>query len=152
MSNILARFIRPSTIRRRIERDCREIECLLDALEHAARRLRERRGDSVDGTVRWQCEVLRNRLRRHADLQRAVLVPALRAVDAWGEQRARGLLDWLNRRHSDLEVLFTAEDGMLPPISRLVDYVRHDIERERTQVLHSELLRDDVVEIDVQTG
>jgi hypothetical protein len=151
VSGIFANCLKPSAICSRIERDCREIECLLDALEHAQRSLRER-PDHASSAVRRQCELLRDRLLRHSNLQRAILVPALRAADPWGEQRARTLIDWLTRRQADLDALFGVGDGDIPPIRRLVDYVRHDIRRERAHLLESDLLRDDVVGIDVQTG
>lgn len=160
MSGILAQFIRPSAVREGIERDCREIEHLLDVLARAALQLRKHLGKhrvgkhraDLDGTVRRQCKALRDRLRRHSDLERAVLVPILRAADPWGEQRAQALIDRLNRRREDLDALFGVDDERLPPIGQLVDYVRHDLELERKQILHSELLRDDVIGIDVQTG
>lgn len=151
MSSILSKFIRPSAVRERIERDCSEIEHLLDSLARAARYLRKHHADT-SGAVRRQCEALRDRLRRHWDLERAVLVPVLRHADPWGEERAQALIDRLDRRRDALDAMFEVDDGRLPPIGRLVDYVKRDIELERTQVLDSELLRDDVVGIDVQTG
>lgn len=150
-----ARCIRPSCLRRWILRENREIDGLLDALERTARGLAH--GDPVKAhTLRWQCEVLCHRFSRHLDFEDAILGPALRQADPWGEQRAKQLTACLRDRRLVLQTL-TALDGygssaIVKHLTRLVAHLRRDLRRERRHLRDPDLLRDDVVGIDVHTG
>lgn len=146
--------MKPSTVRERILRERDDIQCLLDALERNARR-QNGHADTGADAIRRQCEALRDRILRYAALERAILVPALREADAWGEVRARRLANHLRERRANLDELVKLDGVESRPlaqgVARLVAYVRRAMHGEE-HLLDPDLLRDDVMGIDVHTG
>ena len=76
----------PSEIRERILDDHRLLRGILDRLEALARGLLQGRTSVRDELLAQAC-VLDERLAEHMALEERILVPALRAADAWGPER-----------------------------------------------------------------
>ncbi|HEV8321008.1 MAG TPA: hemerythrin domain-containing protein [Myxococcota bacterium] len=150
--------MRPSDVRACIIEEHQEIRRMLgrlDRLAHAAVAAAPGAGVALLQGRR----ALAERLRTHIDLEDEILVPALRTLDAWGAQRAEAV----TRHHAEqrrwLTALLDAVDEPPPEATELVrfvrwigDVLREDMDHEERDLLHADLLRDDPVGIDVQTG
>lgn len=147
--------MKPSAVRARILREHEEIRGLLDRLEQAVRALRDgdRGGLDEARTVR---DALCARLFEHIDLEDAILAPALRDADAWGEERAGELLRHHREQRGELTALGRMDE--IDPtvlgarLERFVADVRADMRHEETALLDPDLLRDDVIGIGVSGG
>lgn len=95
----------------------------------------------------------------HIELENRLLVPALRQVDAWGDVRA----DRVRKEHAEqmTEVQLLLEEfgdpftGSQEIATRLEDFIavlEVDMAAEEKATLNPDLLRDDVVGIDVEAG
>jgi hypothetical protein len=95
----------------------------------------------------------------HLDFEDRYLVPALREVDAWGDERA----DLVTREHAEQREIFhyilerlreTQRPSVLlaREVETLVDAILVDMGEEERTMLDEDLLRDDVVGINVEAG
>jgi len=131
---------------------------LLDAVEVAARRVQGGDG-SVLQLLRDRGRELHARMSEHLEFEDRCLVPVVRAIDAWGPERAQQI----EEEHQDQRellrfVLERLEDRSAPvqllaeQLRSFVGAVRDDMQYEERAVLSEAVLRDDVVAIDVVTG
>ena len=143
----------PSEVRKQILAEHERLRARLRDIEatvqHAAA------GDvGAAATIRRQLGELLAALRSHVRAEEAALVPALAATDAWGPERAAQI----QADHvTQLRVLASwdravGDDGM--PMDELAARLRQfagqlwaDMEAEERDLLHPDLLRDDVVTI-----
>lgn len=149
--------MRPSGVRRRILEEHRQLATGLDQLEQLAARL-EQEGDAVIASAVDRARDFYEQLREHIDLEDAILAPALREADAWGEVRASKL----EKHHRDqrielkalgeLDVETTDPAQLAARIRAFVQEVREDMRHEEEGVLSADLLRDDVTSVDAEGG
>ena len=146
-----------AAIRDRILEEHRLLRHRLDFLELAVEGLGE--DPKRRGAVNRAARDLLRLLIAHTRLEDAILAPLLRTADAWGEVRARSLLDSHVEQREQLTGLIhsygangeNAEDALPRTLAWIAD-VRADMDREERDVLNRELLRDDSVAIDGESG
>jgi iron-sulfur cluster repair protein YtfE (RIC family) len=149
--------MRPSAVRERILREHASIRLKLNELERAAERL-ETEGTSAIPAAAELSRALYDELRDHIDMEDAILAPALRETDAWGEVRASKLEAHHRDQRVELKDLGEVDVDSITPetfAKRLRDFVaevRADMVHEETGVLSPELLKDDVIGVDVEGG
>ena len=147
----------PSEVRKRIVGEHEQLRAHLEILEESAKVVREY-GAAVRKLTEKSQELLKD-LRGHIDLEDAILVPAIREADAWGESRAQELTDHHAKQREQLTSAIddVAAGRMAPPelaaqMLDLVAYLRRDMEHEEETYLKEDLLRDDVITIDNEAG
>ncbi len=146
----------PSQVRRRILEEHVQLRRQLDALETAANALSEGRIPlaNVTETARG---VLTN-LVEHTQLEDAIVAPSLRDIDAWGPTRADRLIEHHMQQREQLAsiVLTYEESAELSRVARLtlawIEDVRLDMQHEEREMLNSNLLRDDVISVEMECG
>ncbi len=150
--------MQPSEVRRRILDDHREIRNMLLSVETLGREVLGE-GDGPVRALRLEGEMLLERLLTHMRWEDAYLGPALEHADAWGPERAAALeSDHREQRELLRYALSSLRDASrpVPTLARtfvdLVDLLRRDMEDEEQTLLDPQVLRDDVVGIDVETG
>jgi len=147
----------PGQVRVRILEEHVELRGLLARLQRAALAVTET--PSLSGALRTELEQFMSRFSDHLALEDEILVPTLRNIDAWGEERARRVeLEHAEQRATIRALL----DGLRDPnvaaaqlaqdVLALAAELHTDMAHEEEAVLHEDLLRDDVVAIDLQTG
>lgn len=146
--------MRPSEVRQRILDDHAALRRLLADVQQALAAT-----PPSAPAIRSLGESLRQRFLEHLELEDRTLVPALRTIDAWGEERAARL----DREHRHQRERLDEIMGRLRPeeragaelagdLARLVREILLDMEHEEKTVLDENLLRDDVVTTDVEAG
>jgi hemerythrin-like domain-containing protein len=155
--------MRPSAVRARIQREHQQLRELLSQLEAYVSALTVEPPGDLDAVL-THARLLSLRLTEHVDLEDALLAPALRATDAWGEQRAielvthhvaqrreiSGLLDTLERLSRQPDA--TAQATLAGTLRGFAAELELDMRHEDAALLHPDLLRDDVVGIAVEGG
>jgi hypothetical protein len=98
-------------------------------------------------------------LASHLDFEDLHLLPALRETDAWGDDRATQLaLEHAEQRELFRYILARLHETDRPSLlmarelETLVDALLVDMAEEEKVMLRKDVLRDDVVGIDVETG
>ena len=149
--------MRASEVRDEILAEHELIRAVLGAVDRLAKALEAGRGE-VD-ELREQALVLHRRLRAHLDFEDDFLVPAVREADAWGEERARQLGEDHTEQRELLEyVLRQLVDRDRVPLllcrtmRSFVEVVLEDMAHEESGLLRDDILRDDVVGIEVEAG
>jgi hypothetical protein len=96
------------------------------------------------------------RLRNHMAYEEAVLVPALRDADAWGEQRVQAFLAEHQVQRTVLAKLIALGNDATKTAAELagrvvllVGRIKADMDEEEREVLDPNLLRDDLVVVAV---
>lgn len=149
--------MRPSEVRDSILRDHDQIRELLATVD-----------DLAAAVVRGGCDALPLRrsasrlyelLQGHLDFEDEHLIPAIRDADAWGEERARQLQEEHREQRELLSyVLGQIEDREHAPkllgqtLKGFVAAMIEDMDHEENAIVNEEILRDDVVGIDVEAG
>lgn len=145
--------MRPSHVRHRIADEHTALREELKALEALATRLEAGDATAVD-EAHTRTVAFYDHLRDHIDLEDAILAPALRQADAWGDVRADALLKHHREQREELNVLGGSTPPGLPPadlarrLRALVADIRTDMKHEDDALLDPTLLRDDVIAID----
>jgi hemerythrin-like domain-containing protein len=150
--------MKASEVRRRVLKDHVRIRALLDDVEALVSRFRDG-GAEVRGQLRERGVQLHDALCEHLDMEDVILAQALREADGWGEQRAERLADeHREQRELFAYILSRLRDSERPTIllarelQNFVDILRVDMQHEEETELSSEVLRDDVVGVDVEAG
>lgn len=149
--------MRPSSVRRRIIEEHRELAEDLEGLERLAARL-DTEGRAAIGDTVARARDFYGKLREHIDLEDAILAPALREADAWGEVRAKKLETHHAEQRAELAALGAFDAATTDPaelakrVRAFIEEVRADMKREETGVLDAGLLRDDVTSMDAEGG
>jgi iron-sulfur cluster repair protein YtfE (RIC family) len=102
-------------------------------------------------------DALRQRFAEHLALEERTLVPALRAIDAWGEERAGRLEREHREQRARLDAIVArlqqeAGAALAADLRGLAREILLDMEHEEKTVLDENLLRDDVITTDVEAG
>lgn len=150
--------MRPSHVRKRILEEHERLRVLLEELDDAARRLLE--GDEALALrLRVLAEALREKFLRHLDLEDEILVPTLREIDPWGPERAKQVSEEHLEQRALFQRLFAdLHDGRRPAVEvavelrALVSALLLDMQGEEAHVLHPDVLHDDPMEPDTETG
>jgi iron-sulfur cluster repair protein YtfE (RIC family) len=147
--------LRPSQIRARILREHIALRSTLDRI--AAQALQVSAGEAPPEQLLQLAQELYGELREHIDFEDALLVPALRDVDAWGAIRASELERHHREQRDSLRVLAVESTSQTPSalavsVTGLIAELRADMSGEDCALLSSELLRDDLVALDASGG
>lgn len=148
--------MRPSGVRKRILREHEELRGRLDTLDALAERL-DTEGEAAIPDALAESRAFYDVLIDHIDLEDEILAPALREADAWGDVRAEKLIGHHREQRKELEALAGADAKsssaeLASRLRRIIADVREDMVHEEKEILHRNLLRDDVVGIDVEGG
>ena len=150
--------MRPSQVRARILEDHTALRRRLDEIERLANDVIANERCHIGG-LRARAEDLLTTLREHMDWEDRYLAPALEDADAWGPERA-ALLDQDHRDQREFlgDVIERLQDQRQPApllassLLDLVGHLRRDMEEEEGFFLDPDVLRDDVVGINVEAG
>lgn len=150
--------MQPSEVRKRVLEDHEGLRADLDRLE----RLKEQIRCESEGQVRSlrsDASSLLEKLRVHMHWEEKYLLPVLRDTDAWGEERARRLVEDHREQRALLDfILERLHDSVRPSelvlsdVAGLIDFLREDMEEEERDMLDERVLRDDVVSIEMEAG
>ena len=147
----------PSEVRRRILDDHRALRDKLGEIEELAGVV-ARYAEAVRGLQSGSAELLET-LQGHLDLEDAILAPALRESDSWGDQRADLLLAHHREQRGELgAALDDVREQKITPAElarRMMDLaaeLRRDMAHEEEDYLDENLLRDDIIAINLESG
>jgi len=148
----------PSQVRRTILEDHEHLRGELVALESLANVLAAGHREPLAAALS-ALEAMKQRFFDHLDLEEAIMVPALRDADSWGPERADLVLREHGEQRAELEELVVqlAQPGIAAEavgrrILSWIEALRVDMDNEETAVLSPDLLRDDVVSINLEAG
>ena len=139
----------PSEVRERILADHVVLRRMLERLEVRARRLLQRRNRQHPGLYE-ELRVLHERLREHFELEERILVPALRATDAWGPERVAQFHEEHTRQRDIMDGF--SHGGERPSVELALmawGFVRlmlEDMAEEEKISLNERVLRDDPIQ------
>ena len=149
--------MRASEVRTAILTEHEVIRTVLSAVDGLAEGIVVGFGD-LEG-LREQGLVLHRRLVAHLDFEDRYLIPAVRESDGWGDERARQISEEHSEQRDLLEYILKQirdRDRVAQLLGRtlrsFVEAVLEDMSREEAVFLCDDLLRDDVVGIDVEAG
>lgn len=147
--------IRPAQVRTRILHEHAVLRAQLEQLEAEVELLDESSAGLAH--VLELTQSLYRDMRDHIDYEEQLLVPALREADAWGPLRARELCEHHVLQRVQLRALAERCSSESPAalaqiVRRLIADIRADMTYEDDTLLSSELLHDDVVQVDAECG
>ena len=148
--------MKPSLVRKRILDEHARLRRHLEKLEAAILAWPTDPGQRaiVESTA---CELL-TALVEHTELEDAILAPALQEIDAWGAQRAGTLLEHHIEQRAQLQNMLDAyqQHADASQVVRMTQAwiadVRTDMEHEEREIVTRNLLRDDLIAIDMEAG
>jgi iron-sulfur cluster repair protein YtfE (RIC family) len=147
----------PSELRTRILAEHDRLRGLLDRVEATAARVLG--GEEDAAPLRDQARSLAHDMALHIAAEEETLAVVLLGIDAWGPVRVAQMhadhteqLAALRRIADEAGETPTSPDVLAVDVRRLVSDIRHDMLREEDDLLHPDLLRDDVVDIDQSDG
>lgn len=149
---------RPSEVRERILREHDALQRRLLMLDELA--VKADGGNRCAGECAAELSGrLFDELADQLDVEEQLLVPLLREMDAWGEVRIDELARLHDQAWQELKALRerAADDGMTArgladELARLARALRRDLLVEERDLLAPDVLRDDVLGIDVEDG
>lgn len=150
--------MKPSEVRKRVLSEHDELRELLEQLERAARAVLQGHASAAD-ELRERTRSLEERLRAHFELEERILAPALREADPWGPERVERLDEDHVRQRAMLDGLRGAAVHPQRSVLELAllawgfaRLLREDMEEEERLLLSEQLLRDDIIGIEVYSG
>jgi len=149
--------MRPTEIRSRILRNHAELRDTLGVLRELATEANAGSRAAGERAIELSNSLF-ERLADHLGTEEQLLVPFLREADAWGEQRANELVRLHEQQWQELKGLRErAASGtnvctVAGELAAMVDALRSDILEEDRQIVEGDVLRDDVLGIDVEDG
>lgn len=154
--NLTTAHQRPSAVSGRVIEQHRGLETKLNELSRVAKTL-PNGGPAALSRALTLTQTLSEELTRHIVLETKLLVPALLDADAWGVIRARKLIERLRTRRQEIadlrETCACGQSGTLgQQIDRFIDDRRADMVHAERHVLNADVLRDDILGIDVDGG
>jgi hypothetical protein len=148
---------RPSAVRQRILDEHARLRPQLVRLQELASWLREAPAPLL--AVKRVAQRLLGELEAHTRLEDAVLAPVLRDVDAWGPIRESELLTHHIEQRDHLHEILAGLDASGDDFIRVAELtlawtsdVLLDMDHEEQSIIHQNLLRDDLVTIDGESG
>jgi iron-sulfur cluster repair protein YtfE (RIC family) len=149
--------MRPSQVRSRILRDHAVLSEKLATLQRFADEASQQDAEACARARAFACGVVEE-LADHLEVEEQLLIPLLRDMDAWGPLRANELYQHHEQQWIGLKRLQErATSSVQPPelathIAPTIRRLRQDMEQEELDLLTPDLLRDDVLGIDVEDG
>jgi iron-sulfur cluster repair protein YtfE (RIC family) len=145
----------PSDVRRRILAEHDFLRGL--AADAAAEAGRVLHGGGDPAALPARARLLARELALHLATEEEILVPILFRIDAWGPVRVAQMHAEHTRQLEELRRLAEETNGTSPAriamdVRRFVGDLMHDMRREEHDMLHPDLLRDDIVSIDQSDG
>ncbi len=148
----------PSEVRLQVLEDHARLRIALTKLRRLADRVR---AGLPEGAVLLRKEVgdFTEQFFRHLEMEEEILVPLLRVIDSWGDERAERVLEEHREQRQtfielieDLDRTPERETRHARHVLWLCDALEVDMLHEEAGVLSESLLRDDVVTIDGMGG
>jgi len=154
----------PSSVREAVLSQHRAIETILvridDALDDVST---DSEGSSIEASLtahlRDRARELHDEFRDHLAFEERYMLPLVREIDSWGEERVDRILKEHAEQRELLEFLWLRFDSpdthsqvLVSHIRDFSEILRKDMHHEEHEVLSETLLRDDVVAIDAETG
>lgn len=150
--------MRPSEIRERVLQDHRELRAQVARVEGLSRAALAGTAKSMED-LRAEVRGLIRTLDAHMRWEDEELLPALARADEWGPERVRRM----QSDHSEQRELLRYATDVLDDATRapeliarttldLARLLQDDMEDEEEVMLDPDVLRDDIVGIDVETG
>lgn len=150
--------MQPSQVREKILLDHAVIRTSIENLNALIAQVRSGDEGAGEHLTRDGCTFLEF-LVTHIERENRVLVPAIREIDAWGEVRAEQLLKEHTEQTAEARSLIEAlaDAFTRPPLAadQLESFLAEleaDMAMEERVVLSEDLLRDDIIGIDVEAG
>jgi hypothetical protein len=147
--------VKPSNVRTRVLHEYATLRTSIDELEASAVGLSSDGEPSVP-EVLARCAKLFRELSDYIDLEQLFVLPTVRSADAWGDLRAQALQRHHAGHRAELGAFNQPERSVAPAPAALASGVhvvthalRETLEREKSEILSAELLRDDVVGLEV---
>jgi len=148
----------PSKVREHVLHDHEVLRRRLGEIQRLARDVVANERQHVAG-LRARAQELLDTLAEHMRWEDRYLSPALEDSDAWGPERADLLAEDHREQRAFLsELVAKLNDATQPPtelaeaLLDLVDRLYRDMDEEESFFLDPNVLRDDVVAIDVEAG
>jgi len=150
--------MQPSEVLRRVRHDHEGLRARVSEIETLAKNVMS--GDEAQIGKLLECgKALTGTLAQHMRWEDLYLAPALEDADAWGPERAALLAeDHREQREVLARLIDSLEDPQEPAsvlATNLVQFAHHlmqDMEEEEASFVNSNVLRDDVIGIDVEGG
>jgi len=150
--------MRPSEIRERVVREHRDLRVRVERVEGLSRASLAGTTGSMED-LRAEARGLIRTLDAHMRWEDENLLPALESADEWGPERVQRM----QSDHLEQRELLRYAAGVLDDESRapeliarttldLTRLLRDDMEDEEEVMLDPDVLRDDVIGVDVETG
>jgi len=148
--------MKPSEVRARVLDEHVQIRAMLVEVESNAGRALS--GDAhAREQLRPMALELYSRLHAHMCMEDSLLYPAICDADAWGHVRGARMREEHTRQRAQLSQLANVEwratfAELVEAVQKFVKDVREDMCNEENELLNPELLRDDVISIDQNSG
>ena len=154
----------PSSVREAVLAQHRAIAAILGRIDEALERVPGDGGvsdieTSVAAHLRDRARELHDEFRAHLAFEERYMLPLVREADAWGAERVDRVLKEHAEQRELLEFLWQRFDDPQTHVQVLVSHIRdfaeilrEDMDHEEGEVLNRDLLRDDVVSIDLEAG
>jgi iron-sulfur cluster repair protein YtfE (RIC family) len=150
--------MRPSEIRERVVREHRDLRARVERVDGLSRAALAGTAGSMED-LRSEARGLIRTLDAHMRWEDEELLPALASADEWGPERLRRM----QSDHREQRELLRYASGVLDDETRapeliarttldLVRLLQDDMEDEEEVMLDADVLRDDVIGVDVETG
>lgn len=150
--------MQPSQVRQKILDDHKGLRAQLERLEGLALDIQAERNHQLP-LLRDETQRLLDTLLVHMQWEDEHLGPILFEIDAWGEERARRLHEEHVEQRQRLSLYLAAlldesrpEKDVAGDLLELIAWLRDDMAGEERVTLDPDVVRDDVVGIDVETG
>jgi len=148
--------MKPSEVRARVLDEHVQIRSMLVEVESIAGRALS--GDAhAREQLRPMALELYSRLHAHMCMEDSLLYPAICDADAWGHVRGARMREEHARQRAQLSQLASVEwratvAELVEAVQKFAKDVREDMCNEENELLNPELLRDDVISIDQNSG
>jgi iron-sulfur cluster repair protein YtfE (RIC family) len=147
---------RPSLVRARVLERHAELCTKLELLQQLALEIDGGSAVAAERAAALTYELF-DELADRLDIEEQVLMPMLRESDAWGAQRANELVKHHDQQWHELKALRARADELTAlelsaGLAQLVAALRSDLMAEDCDLLAADVLRDDVLGIDVEDG
>jgi CBS domain-containing protein len=148
--------LRPSDVRARILSEHNVLRSIYAKTEECALRVLDE-DTEAHALLRERCRELYMTLLQHIELENTILAPALYATDAFGPLRAEELLREHRRQRKVLLAALDSSDTssnveLARSVHALIAELEIDMAHEERALLHPDLLRDDLISVDGQSG
>lgn len=143
----------PSAVRKRVLASHGRLRKRMHSMIHRCDDLRAGDAGAVD-SLRDEAQVLLDELLEHHELEERELAPVLRETPGFGEVRVEELVAHHREQRHDVILLVQQLEGdkvdlnaLADRVSRLLDEIRRDLVFEDRELLGSDVLKDDPIDV-----